>query len=111
MSNVTLSTGNIAKDRGKEFETSYVRVIFIMLITYCTLYGYMTIIGTPKAYLNAVVPTVGFNISTWSVPYVKEVWIWWYAENTSKECIAGLTSSDAVEDVEIGNQQREYMNA
>jgi hypothetical protein len=46
-----------------------------MAITYATLYGYMTLIGTKNAALNAIVPTVGFNISTWSIPFVKEFWI------------------------------------
>lgn len=63
------------KDRGKEFEGSYTRVIFIMIVTYCTLFGYMTLIGSETPYLNAIVPTVGFNISTWSLPFVKEIWI------------------------------------
>lgn len=25
--------------------------------------------------LNAIVPTVGFNLSTWSLPYVKYMWL------------------------------------
>lgn len=66
---------NIEKDRGKEFETSYTRVIFLMTITYSTLFGYMSIIKTNNPALDAIVPTVGFNISTWSLPYIKEWWV------------------------------------
>ena len=66
---------NVEKDRGKEFETSYTRVIFLMTITYCTLFGYMSFIKTNHPSLDAIVPTVGFNISTWSLPYIKEWWV------------------------------------
>ena len=66
---------NYEKDRGKEFESSYTRVIFLMFVTYWTLFGYMALIGTSRPFLDAIVPTVGFNISTWSLPHVKELWI------------------------------------
>jgi hypothetical protein len=46
-----------------------------MVITYCTLFTYMYLIGVPSPFLNAIVPTVGFNLSTWSLPQVKRAWI------------------------------------
>lgn len=71
-----LKKRNFEKDRGKEFESSYTRVLFLMAVTYWTLFGYMAlIIQSPNPFLDAIVPTVGFNISTWSLPYVKEWWI------------------------------------
>ena len=68
-------TGNIEKDRGKEFETSYLRMWFIMILTYGTLFGYMSLIDVKSPALSAVVPTVGFNLSTWSLPFLKILWI------------------------------------
>lgn len=71
-----LKRRNFEKDRGKEFESSYTRVIFLMIITYCTLCAYMAfVLKTGNPFLDAIVPTVGFNISTWSLPYIKELWI------------------------------------
>ena len=71
-----LKRRNFEKDRGKDFEGSYTRVLFLMVITYWTLFGYMAlVIKSKNPYLDAIVPTVGFNISTWSLPYVKEWWI------------------------------------
>jgi hypothetical protein len=71
-----LQRRNFEKDRGKEFESSYTRVIFLMAVTYFTLLAYMAlVIQSNHPYLDAIVPTVGFNISTWSLPYVKEWWI------------------------------------
>jgi len=101
-------TGNEEKDRGKEFEGSYTRVIFIMVVTYCTLFGYMSLIGTKDAYLNAIVPTLGFNISTWSLPYVKELWIRFKERNevvvvkVPVRQFTSTTHSDEV-DVELGD--------
>jgi hypothetical protein len=70
-----LQQRNFEKDRGKDFETSYTRVFFLMFVTYWTLFAYMYIIGTNQPFLDAIVPTLGFNISTWSLPLVKEWWI------------------------------------
>ena len=70
-----LQQRNFDKDRGKEFESSYTRVFFLMFVTYWTLFGYMYIIDTNNPWLDAIVPTVGFNISTWGLPVVKEYWI------------------------------------
>lgn len=67
--------GNKEKDRGKEFEGSWCRVVFLMALTYGILYGYLRLIHVQQAELNAVVPAIGFNISTWTVPYVKILWM------------------------------------
>ena len=58
-----------------EFSHSFTRMIFIMVATYFTLYGYMTLINVDNAYLHAIVPTIGYNMSTWSLPYVKCLWM------------------------------------
>lgn len=58
---------NEAKDMDKAFESSLLRVIFIMILTYCVIYAYLRFLDTPHAELSALVPTVGFNLSTWSL--------------------------------------------
>lgn len=75
---------NYEKDKGKKFEGSYTRVGFIMIITYFTLCGYMIAIGVSDPFLNAIVPTVGFNLSTWSLPWVKQIWMGLYDYNWGK---------------------------
>eukprot|EP00981_Chlorochromonas_danica_P001195 scaffold262_cov164-Ochromonas_danica.AAC.19 len=45
-----------------------------MGLTYATLFLYMLLIGVPNPALNAVVPSIGFNLSTWSLPVVKTFW-------------------------------------
>jgi hypothetical protein len=35
----------------------------------------MFLIGVNRPALNAVIPTIGFNLSTWSLPFVKDCWL------------------------------------
>lgn len=58
---------NELKEADKMFEGSYVRMLTIMIITYCALFGYMLFLGVKQPALNAVVPTTGFCLSTWSL--------------------------------------------
>lgn len=76
-----LKERNFIKDRGKKFEGSYTRIGFIMIITYATISIYMSLIGVKDPLLNAIVPTVGFNLSTWSLPWVKRLWMAFYDWN------------------------------
>ena len=108
-----LQQRNREKDRGKEFESSYTRVIFLMAVTYFTLLTYMAlVIKSANPYLDAIVPTVGFNISTWSLPYVKEWWIqarhYYIHGETERASIRRLMVAEEVEqetagDVECGD--------
>eukprot|EP01041_Mallomonas_annulata_P010035 gene10035-20897_t len=76
-----LKSRNSMKDKSKKFEGSWTRIGVIMAITYGTLTLYMTLIGVNEPFLNAVVPALGFNLSTWSLPHVKTLWIKWYDWN------------------------------
>lgn len=58
---------NQEKDINKSFEASYFRVVLIMFITYLCIFGYLSFLNTPRPALNAIVPTIGFNLSTWSL--------------------------------------------
>ena len=74
-----LHARNTEKDKGKKFEGSWTRVLVIMLLTYATLTMYMSVVLHVKnPFLNALVPTMGFNLSTWSLPHVKALWIRWH---------------------------------
>ena len=47
--------------------------------------------------MNAIVPTLGFNLSTWSLPYVEIIWqrIWDYYEREKRTSMASVSISDA----------------
>lgn len=72
------TTGNKEKDLAKDFEKSYTRVFVIMIITYLALWAYMVFLGVSNPNLHAVVPTVGFNFSTWTLVPIKYCWTKFY---------------------------------
>lgn len=59
----------------KAWETSWTRRGLLALFTYLALGIYMWAIGIERPWLNAVVPTVGFMLSTLTMPLFKKLWI------------------------------------
>lgn len=58
----------------KKWEGSFTRRILLMIFTYLAVFLYFTTIGIKQAYLSAVVPTVGFLLSTLTLPLFKKLW-------------------------------------
>lgn len=58
----------------KAWETSKTRRLLIALFTYLSIFLYFMVIGVDKPFLNAIVPTVGFLLSTISLPFVRKIW-------------------------------------
>ena len=59
----------------KAWETSFVRILFICIITYLAAFLVLYSIGVSKPYLSALIPVLGFILSTQSIPVVKKYWI------------------------------------
>jgi hypothetical protein len=59
----------------KAWETSKARKLLIAFFTYFAIALYMYAIGVPMPWTNAVVPTVGFLLSTLTFPFFKELWL------------------------------------
>ena len=59
----------------KAWETSIFRRIIITLMTYIIIVLFLGIINIPNYWLNALVPTAGFILSTLSLPILKKWWI------------------------------------
>ncbi len=59
----------------KAWETSLTRRLLLIMFTYLTIGLYMRSIGVNSPWLNAIVPAVGFLLSTLSLPILKEIWI------------------------------------
>jgi hypothetical protein len=59
----------------KAWETSFVRRGFIVVITYLTAAVFLSTIGIPSPWINALVPTGGYALSTLSLPWLKQWWI------------------------------------
>jgi hypothetical protein len=59
----------------KAWETSATRKFFIAVCTYLVIGLFLSIIKVQRPWLSAVVPTVGFLLSTFTVPVIKKIWI------------------------------------
>lgn len=58
----------------KAWETSKFRIGIISLITYLTASIFLYIINVENFYYAALIPTLGFMISTLSLPAIKKIW-------------------------------------
>lgn len=71
---------NIKVEQEKKWETSMVRKISIALITYFILALYFGLILKVDPWINAIVPTVGFLLSTLSLSIIKNVWLKYFSK-------------------------------
>jgi len=63
---------NVEKD--KAWETSLTRKILLVLFTYLTLAIYFKFVLLINPWLNAIVPTLGFYLSTLTLPFFRKIW-------------------------------------
>ena len=59
----------------KAWETSAFRKLLIAIITYIVASIVLYAIGVPNFFLSAIIPTLGFLLSTLSIPFIKKWWI------------------------------------
>jgi len=58
----------------KLWETSLTRRVILLFLTYLTISIYLNAISVNKPWLNAIVPSVGFMLSTLTLPFFKKIW-------------------------------------
>lgn len=58
----------------KSWETSLTRKILLILFTYITIALYMKFVLNIEPWLNAIIPSLGFFLSTLTLPYFKKLW-------------------------------------
>lgn len=72
---------NLIKERNKRveadkaWETSIMRRILLILFTYLSIGLYMYVIRIDKPWLNAIIPSIGFLLSTLTLPFFKGYWL------------------------------------
>ena len=70
----------LIKDRNKKVETdkaweiSWTRRLLLALFTYLAISIYMSAISLPDSWLNAIVPSIAFLLSTLTLPFFKKLW-------------------------------------
>jgi protein-S-isoprenylcysteine O-methyltransferase Ste14 len=76
-----LEVRNRRVDLDKAWETSWTRKIVIAVLTYFVVASYLYFVIKINPWINAIVPTVGFLLSTLTIKYLKMQWI----KNKQKE--------------------------
>lgn len=66
---------NARVEMDKAWETSITRKIIIAAFTYALIVLFFFFADLPKPFTNAIVPTVGFVLSTLSIPFFKKIWL------------------------------------
>lgn len=66
---------NIRVEMDKAWETSWARRSLLVLFTYLSVGLYMQAIGIASPWLNAIIPSLGFLLSTLTLPFFKNLWI------------------------------------
>jgi uridine kinase len=66
---------NSKVEADKAWETSLFRKALIAILTYAVIVLFFYFADLPKPFINAIVPTIGFVLSTLSVPVFKNIWI------------------------------------
>jgi len=69
-----LKSRNTRVEAAKGWETSATRRIMIAVLTYVCLVLFFLAADLPKPFINPIVPTVGFLLSTLSLEYVRRAW-------------------------------------
>ena len=58
----------------KKWETSWTRKLGIVILTYLVVLVYLYIIGNDNPWINAIVPPVGFFLSTLALGWLRMYW-------------------------------------
>jgi hypothetical protein len=70
-----LEARNRRVEADKGWETSWIRRLSIMLLTYLTVVFYLHFVIHIAPWVNALVPVIGFFVSTLTVSSLKKHWL------------------------------------
>ena len=59
----------------KAWETSYTRKLIIAVLTYLVIVLFFYFASLPKPFINSIVPTLGFLLSTLTLSFFKNIWM------------------------------------
>ncbi|MFA6023867.1 MAG: hypothetical protein WC777_01455 [Candidatus Gracilibacteria bacterium] len=76
-----LKARNLRVEADKAWETSWTRRLLIVALTYGVVVLFFFAADLPNPFVNAIVPVIGFTLSTFSVSFIKT---WWMRSNSKK---------------------------
>ncbi len=59
----------------KAWETSLTRKIILAILTYIVISSFFLVANLQNPFINSIVPTLGFILSTMSLPFFKKLWL------------------------------------
>ncbi len=62
-------------EKDKAWETSFTRRVIIAVMTYLLIVLFLWMIKVSEPWLNALVPTIAFMLSTLTLPFFKKIWL------------------------------------
>ncbi|OGK63144.1 hypothetical protein A2334_03465 [Candidatus Roizmanbacteria bacterium RIFOXYB2_FULL_38_10] len=71
---IEIEKRNKKVEQDKAWETSLLRRLLLILFTYLTIGIYMKFVLNTDPWLNAIIPSLGFYLSTLSLPFFKKIW-------------------------------------
>lgn len=66
---------NESVELDKAWETSWARRVLIAGFTYIAIGIFLMVIRVDRPWLAAIVPAIGFTLSTLTMPYFKRAWL------------------------------------
>jgi len=70
-----IKSRNKRVETDKAWETSWTRRILILILTYIVITTFFLFSKLPEPFINAIVPSVAFLLSTMTVPVFKKWWL------------------------------------
>lgn len=71
---IKIERRNKKVEQDKAWETSLLRRLLLILFTYLTIGIYMKFVLNIDPWLNAIIPSLGFYLSTLSLPIFRTFW-------------------------------------
>lgn len=65
---------NLKVEADKAWEVSFTRRVLLFLFTYFAIAFYLKFIVGIEPWINALVPSIGFFLSTLTLPFLKNLW-------------------------------------
>jgi len=71
---VNIKERNQKVSMDKAWEISWARRILISILTFVVAEAWLIVIHEPKSWLKALVPVLGYVLSTLTIPAIKKIW-------------------------------------
>lgn len=72
---VIIEERNRKVENDKAWETSWTRKVSIMILTYIVVSFYLHFVVHIDPWINALVPVIGYTLSTFTVSFLKKQWL------------------------------------